>query len=80
MKKHQSPEDRFLKAFGNSVRERRYQLGLTQEELASRAELHRTYIGDIERGARNIALNNMIRLCRALEISPVELFKKMPWK
>lgn len=44
------------RAFGLKVRMRRYEMGLTQEELAEKAELHPTYVGSVERGERNIAL------------------------
>ena len=62
--------------FGRAVRRRREQLQISQEELAHRAEMHRTYVGDIERGARNVSLINIERLARALELKPSELFSK----
>jgi transcriptional regulator with XRE-family HTH domain len=61
------------KVFGLNVRMRRYQIEMTQEELAERAELHPTYVGSVERGERNIALENIIALARALECSPKDL-------
>jgi transcriptional regulator with XRE-family HTH domain len=60
--------------FGHAVRKRRQELGISQEELADRAELHRTYIGDIERGARNLSLENIEKLAKALEVSISVLF------
>jgi transcriptional regulator with XRE-family HTH domain len=54
--------------FGTAVRKRRNELGISQEELAGRAELHRTYVADIERGTRNVSLINIERLSRALEL------------
>ncbi|WP_035812702.1 helix-turn-helix domain-containing protein [Jiangella gansuensis] len=60
-------------AFGRRVRELRKELGLSQEELADRADLHRTYVGSIERGERNVALINIHRLARALHVSPRDL-------
>jgi transcriptional regulator with XRE-family HTH domain len=60
--------------FGHAVRKRRQELGISQEELAARAELHRTYIGDIERGARNLSLENIEKLAKALEVSISTLF------
>jgi len=62
------------KAFGTSVRGWRNVLGISQEKLAERADLHRTYISDIERGARNLSLESIERLARALEISIPALF------
>ena len=62
------------KSFGNSVKVWRKQLGFSQEELAERADLHRTYISDVERGARNLSLESMSKLANALEISVAALF------
>ena len=62
-----------LRAFGHAVRLHRQKLGISQEELAERADLHRTYIGDIERGTRNIALKNIVRLASALETTVEDL-------
>ncbi|MCL4209306.1 MAG: helix-turn-helix transcriptional regulator [Phycisphaerales bacterium] len=52
------------------------ELGLTQEALAVRAKLNRSYITDVERGARNIALVNMARLVRALDMTVIEFFRR----
>ena len=57
------------KPFGTSVRTWRSRLGISQEELGGRAGLHRTYICDVERGARNVTLLSIEKLARALEIS-----------
>ncbi|MBL9214059.1 MAG: response regulator [Opitutaceae bacterium] len=54
---------------GASIRTFRRQLGLTQEELAWRADMHRTYIADIERGARNITLRSAANLASALQLT-----------
>ena len=62
------------KPFGASVRAWRGRLGISQEELAGRAGLHRTYICDVERGARNVSLVSIEKLARALEISTATLF------
>jgi CheY-like chemotaxis protein/DNA-binding XRE family transcriptional regulator len=56
------------KPFGMSVRAWRNRLGISQEELAERAGLHRTYVCDVERGARNVSLESIDKLARALEI------------
>ena len=64
-----------LKArFGIVVRAWRNRLGISQEELAGRAGLHRTYITDIERGARNVSLESIEKLAMALEIPVATLF------
>ncbi|MBI4769958.1 MAG: helix-turn-helix transcriptional regulator [Chloroflexi bacterium] len=59
--------------FGRAVRRRRVMLGLSQEELAERAALHRTYISDIERGNRNLSLENIEKLALALDLTVSEL-------
>lgn len=64
-----------LKKFGDQIRELRKVRGLSQEQLAELTQLHRTYIGGIERGERNVALVNIVRIARALGVSPSELFK-----
>lgn len=61
--------------FGARVRDRRTELGLSQEALAERCELHRTYVGSVERGERNIALLNILRLADGLEVDPGDLLK-----
>ncbi len=62
---------------GETVKAMRRRLGLTQEELAWRANLHRTYIADIERGARNVTLRSMESLAKALELSVGELLSNV---
>lgn len=60
--------------FGLAVRWRRHELNISQEEFADRANLHRTYISDIERGTRNVSLEGIEKLVDALEISVADLF------
>ncbi len=59
--------------FGHRVRERRLELGLSQEDLADLCGLHRTYIGSMERGERNVSLINIVRVAQALDIDPARL-------
>ena len=61
--------------FATAVRLWREKHQITQEELAERANLHRTYISDIERGVRNLSLENINKLAHALEVSIPELFR-----
>ena len=61
--------------FGSAVRQSRLGKGLTQEELAFRAGLHRTYIADIERGVRNTSIVNIEKIAAALDISISDLLK-----
>ena len=60
--------------FGIKVREIRKEKGLSQEELAFKADLHRTYIGMIERAEKNITLINIEKIANALEVSINTLF------
>lgn len=60
--------------FGQKVRDERMKLGLSQEELAARAGLHRTYIGMIERAEKNITLENIEKIATALSKKINELF------
>jgi transcriptional regulator with XRE-family HTH domain len=64
------------KIFSNNVRKYRTKQNLSQEELAEKAGLHRTYIGSVERGERNITINAMEKICIALEMSIIDLFKE----
>ena len=64
-------------AFGQAMRKARQAAGLSQEALADMAGIHRTYVGDVERGERNISLINMIRLARALSVSLSQLIRDM---
>lgn len=63
-----------LMNFGNKVRELRKSKNLSQETLAHKANLHRTYIGMIERAEKNVTLINIQKIANALEINIKELF------
>ena len=62
--------------FGSQVRELRTQRGLSQEQLAHVAGLDRTYVGSVERGERNISLDNIWALADALEIDVSDLLDR----
>lgn len=64
-----------LKRFGDTVRDFRKQKNLSQEELADKAGLHRTYIGMIERAEKNITLLNIAKIASALELEIIQLLK-----
>jgi transcriptional regulator with XRE-family HTH domain len=59
------------------VRKRRLDLGLSQEKLAERANLHWTYIGGIERGERNVSLLNIVKIAKALNVTASALLKEI---
>ena len=58
---------------GRNIRRHRKKLGLTQEQLAERADLHRTFIGVVERGEKTLSLDSLARIARALGTTPQEL-------
>jgi transcriptional regulator with XRE-family HTH domain len=59
--------------FGDVLRTYRKESGLTQEELAHRAEIHRTYVSLLERNEKSPTLNVLFRICKALEVRPSEV-------
>ena len=65
---------KLIKIFSTNVRNRRYQLELTQEKLAELSDLSRTYICDLERCQRSISLNNIEKIANALGVKPYLLF------
>ena len=67
--------DTIEKQFGDRIRELRKERQLSQEELAFKAGVHRTYLGSIERGERNPSLRNISAIAEALEVSLFELFQ-----
>lgn len=72
MSKRSKPDIR--ERFGFAVKLRREELGWTQEDLADKARIHRTYLSDVERGSRNLSLINIERLALALLLPISELF------
>ena len=64
-----------LVSFGNRLRQLRKRAGLSQEALAHKAELDRSYVGGVERGEYNVSLLNICILARALDLPPYELLR-----
>jgi transcriptional regulator with XRE-family HTH domain len=71
---YQMTKKNILISFGDKVRLKRKDLGLSQEELADKAGLHRTYIGMIERAEKNITLTNIEKIAKALGVETKTLF------
>jgi transcriptional regulator with XRE-family HTH domain len=67
-------QDKAQKQLGSVIRVNRKASGYSQEEFASHCGVHRTYMGAIERGERNISLMNIIRIANALKMMPSDLF------
>lgn len=63
----------YFNILGANVRALRIKRKLTQEQLADLCDLHRTYIGAIERGDRNVSLKNIVIIAKALNVEPAEL-------
>jgi DNA-binding XRE family transcriptional regulator len=71
------PRDTDLAALGSRIRELRSRRGWSQEGFADRCGLDRTYVGGIERGERNLAVINLLRIARTLEVPVGTLFEKV---
>lgn len=73
------PQDsELVSIFAANVRKRRLALKLSQEELAEAAGVHRTYVGMLERGEKNVTIYNIERIAIALNVDPSILLKKLP--
>lgn len=65
-----------LQRIGAEIRERREAIGLSQEELGELSSLHRTYIGSVERGERNITISGLKKIATALQLPVAELIRR----
>jgi len=70
--------DQLHATVAENIRSRRQALGISQEALADRCNLHRTYIGAIERAERNITINTLARVAQALGCTPIDLLATSP--
>jgi transcriptional regulator with XRE-family HTH domain len=69
-------QEKALQSIGKAIRQRREEFGISQEELAGRSGINRTYIGDVERGERNVALVNIVVFAETLDLTASELLKR----
>ncbi len=76
MKKKFSLPDQHISALSHVLQQRRMELGLSQDELAEKAGLHRTYVSLIERKSCNFSIKIYIRLALALDVNPAELMRE----
>jgi transcriptional regulator with XRE-family HTH domain len=76
--KGKAPLSPTTEEFGRRVRERRHELGLSQEALADVSGLHWTFIGQVERGQRNVSLHNIVRIAASLTVDPGRLMTALP--
>ncbi|HEY9718441.1 MAG TPA: helix-turn-helix transcriptional regulator [Trichormus sp.] len=77
LQKHKEENDaEFLANLGEAIRVRRLALGLSQEDVAARANVHRTYLSDIERGTRNITVGMLAQVAGALQMKLAHLTRQ----
>lgn len=69
--------DTTLRVVGATIRELRQKRGLSIEALAGIASIHRNYLGEVERGQRNVSVLNLVRIARALKVAPYKLLIKL---
>ena len=75
---HQEPEATYLQQLGRSLKLHRVKAGLTQEQLADRAGMHRTFIGLVERGESGLSVERLVDLAAALSVEPADLLPPRP--
>ncbi len=73
MARYSKTDAKTLVEFGKRVRAYRSKITVSQEALAEQCGLHRTYIGSVERGERNVSLLNLTKIAKALGVSPADL-------
>jgi transcriptional regulator with XRE-family HTH domain len=69
------PISEATRLLGKRIREHRKAQGLSQEALASKSGIHWTFIGQVERGRRNLNLHNLLKIARGLDVDPAELIR-----
>ena len=76
MKKKANLSDQYVQALSEEIKERRMEAGISQDDLADRAKVHRTYISLIERKSCNFSMQIFFRIAEALDIEPLELMQE----
>ena len=69
------PKSKYRKFLGETIRAYRKEAGLSQEKLAEKAELHPVYVSTVERGAKNISMDALVRIAKALKVRVQDLVK-----
>lgn len=69
------PLSEVTRVFGERVKARRHELGLSQEGLAEASGLHWTFVGQVERGRRNLSLHNIVKISAGLRLDPADLVR-----
>ncbi len=80
MKKNATTPEKMLAALCSVLQEQRKALGITQLELAQEAGMQRSYISDVEQGARNLSVKNLCRIAAALDLTLSELVSRAEGK
>jgi len=75
VKHRQQTETNLKTGLGEAIRRERSNIGISQGELARRSGLHRTYVSDLERGARNPSVGSILKIADALHVTVAELFQ-----
>lgn len=68
-------KNKYTQIIGNNIRFNRHKKGISQEYLADITGLHRTYIGSVERGERNISILNLVKIAFSLDVKPSQLLE-----
>jgi transcriptional regulator with XRE-family HTH domain len=71
-----APRSEDLSAIGKAFREIRTDRGISQEQLSLDAGVDRAFVSALERGQRNVTLGNLLKVCRALDVKPSEVFRR----
>ncbi len=74
VKEQETTDSNLISDLGEAIRRERAALGISQDELARRSRLHRTYISDLERGTRNPSVESVQKIARALQVPVAKLF------